>query len=137
MQRSFQGGSAESRVDRELRAPLLIPLVCFSCASHAAVCNLARIKFGASLKCNDVKPSTAYLWVALLLGYSMVSWVFFDCGLHGKWLVVIGMPIATATSAWSFRHLGLEESNVHHGDATLLGELDQGAQRAPGLFIVA
>ena len=74
--------------------PLLFPLAATSLALHATVFRVAVTRFGIEMT-RHVRPPLQYLWLALCIGWGLVAWFFFAAQLHGRWLVLIGAPLAS------------------------------------------
>eukprot|EP00656_Telonema_subtile_P001989 TRINITY_DN10867_c0_g1_i1.p1 TRINITY_DN10867_c0_g1~~TRINITY_DN10867_c0_g1_i1.p1 ORF type:complete len:106 (-),score=20.59 TRINITY_DN10867_c0_g1_i1:119-436(-) len=49
------------------------------------------------------RPSSAYMALSWGLGCVMDAWLFLACGLHGKYLVVVGMPVSAWVVGWMVR----------------------------------
>ena len=52
----------------------------------------------------QVVASVRYLWVSLIIGCALPSWMYFESGLHGRWLVVVGMPLCAICGAVLKKH---------------------------------
>jgi len=75
--------------------PVVIPMVCVVFAIQTAVLHYAVNCLGMRA-IQDGQPSLRYMWVSLALGYTFVTWFFWDNQLHGKWLVCVGIPVMVA-----------------------------------------
>lgn len=50
---------------------------------------------------NNARPSLRYLILSLLLGYALLVWVYMSNDLHGRILVIVGVPFGWL-AAWVF-----------------------------------
>ena len=58
-----------------------------------------------------------YLWISLAMGWGMHSWFFWVGDLHGKWLVVCGVPVIAAAFGFGLAMGGC----MHSRDTTQSG----------------
>lgn len=80
--------------------PQVLPLACVSLLGEAAIMRIARTTLGIPLSGKAVFPRQT-LWLSLCCGCACTAAVFHACDLRGKWVVLIGMPLATLTcSMW-------------------------------------
>ena len=77
--------------------PCVIPLCGLVLAHSACAFNFASESMGLAFD-NEDRPSSIYMCGAAVLGYAQAVWFFHGCGLHGLWLVIFGMPVASALS---------------------------------------
>jgi len=52
---------------------------------------------------DEIKASSHYLWISLVIGCLLPSWMYMESGLHGRWLVVVGMPLSAVCGAFVCR----------------------------------
>ena len=98
----------------------------------------------------QVRASTHYLWVSLLLGCILPSWLYMESGLEGGWLVVFGMPLAALCGASVVRNpqqrnaaeplsgeLQREAAKATESLQRRAGPVEEGVARAPPLGVSA
>jgi len=110
--------------------PAMLPLISFVIFMQGAVMHHVVSHLGAKTD-QDYRPSFKYLWFSVLMGYLFTSWLFFDGGLDGRWLVLCGIPVRVFVSiiekwqlVWDFamRSAGGVFSSLHHCVWNLVGE---------------
>ena len=80
--------------------PVLLPLAGLALAQNACVFHFVSKQLKVQLS-DDAKPSTIWLWYASLFGLGYTIWVFFDCDIYGKYLVLLGIPLSTVMSVFA------------------------------------
>ena len=110
--------------------PAMLPLISFVIFMQGAVMHHVVLHLGAKTD-RDYRPSFKYLWFSVLMGYLFTSWLFFDGGLDGKWLVLCGIPLCVFVSiiekwqlVWDFvmGYAGSVFSSLHYCVCVLVGE---------------
>jgi len=85
-------------------APLLLPLAAIGLALNTAVYHCGVHKLGLPVK-YGVNPSLKVLYLARAEGLAFVIWFFLDNDLHGKLLVVIGVPLCACAAEYLLMYL--------------------------------
>jgi len=102
--------------------PWLPLLACLAVGCNAGVLYTSLVQFGAVLDENDpIRLSPRYLWSSLAIGCALTMWLFFENGLHGRWLLAFGTPLAIVLVLVT-RRLKMRVRN-RHAKETLLIEM--------------
>merc|ERR1712046_172803 len=78
--------------------PLIIPMACAGVLLNAAVFHIAVQHFGIQLT-DSARASYSYLWLSVILGIALPSWLFWESDFGAWWLVLIGMPASAGLGA--------------------------------------
>ena len=70
---------------------MIIPLACAGVLLNAAVFHTAVRHFETQLT-DSARASYNYLWLSVVLGIALPSWLFWESDFAAWWLVLIGMP---------------------------------------------
>ena len=74
--------------------PLIFPLVATSLLANAAVIQYAITYLDAPITTSRINVKGT-CWVSLFMFLMALVWLFWECDLHGKWLVATVTPICT------------------------------------------
>ena len=85
--------------------PVILPLSAVAVYLHACVFRWSVERFEVGLDRDADRPPLCYLWVSLSMGYALLLWLFVASDLHGKWLVVFGVPAASVASGIIYCYL--------------------------------
>jgi len=78
--------------------PILVPLACLVVGLNTGVFRVAVACLHIELKETATRVSVKYLWGSLTIGCAIIVWLFVESDLHGKWLVIIGVPLVLVGS---------------------------------------
>jgi len=66
----------------------------------------------------EFKPHAAsempvtYLYSSLILGCAIPIWLYLEADLHGKWFIVIGMPLSSIVCTLALQRLPKEQGDA-------------------------
>jgi len=83
--------------------PILVPLAALVVGLNAGVFRIAVVCLRIQLQANAIRVPARYLWGSLMVGSAIIIWLFAEANLHGKWLVIVGIPLSGALSAMACR----------------------------------
>jgi len=113
--------------------PIVTLLACLGTTFNAFVFHTVVAHMDVELT-DEIKASSYYLWLSLALGCTLPSWMYLENNLHGRWLVVVGMPLSAVCgafagtrimrqSAMEVRTPSLREPLMDNGDLSTEGAL--------------
>ena len=70
--------------------PLIIPIACVGVFLNASVFHITVQHFGTQLT-DSARASYSYLWLSVILGVALPTWLFWESDFAAWWLVLIGM----------------------------------------------
>merc|ERR1712046_119396 len=77
--------------------PWMLPLAAIDTGLNGCIFQTALAEYNMGLA-HQSSLSTSWLWLAISLGWCLMSWIFIECSFAGSFLVLFGMPLCIVSS---------------------------------------